>query len=140
MSKESWLERYYPVPAEMATQSELEAVEHAIRKFQGLKPKVMSKHGVWLVEAVLCDGPNYDEVLRINSVTCALCERHRTEPSGLLNCEECILSKVRGVACDRREDYVDEDRAPYQAAVFGGYTTPMLELLHEARRVLRGKS
>ena len=141
MSKHPWLEAHYPQHAEECTDSELEAVEHAILKFEGLKPEVLKEHGLYLENCHVMtqeDEDSDDILLHYSSTSCALCHRHRDE-DGHLKCNECILSELRnGYACDETTEAEDPEPSPYYAAMMGD-PEPMLKLLHEARDVLRNR-
>ena len=140
MSERSWLEAYYPKPAEDCTGSELEAVEHAILKFEGLKPEALEDHKVKMVDADVVTVPEYDTVLEFSTTTCAICIIHaKGSDWGNPDCKKCILHKIRGMQCHESE-FHSEDwshyRAPYQQACYEDNVEPMLELLYEAKRRL----
>ena len=140
MSRHPWLEAHYPQHAEECTGSELEAVEHAILKFEGLRPEVLKEHGLYFEECCVKtheDEDSDDILLHYSATTCALCHRHRSG-DGILECRKCILSEVRnGYACDDSTVAEDPGPSPYYAAMLGD-PEPMLKLLHEARDVLKG--
>jgi hypothetical protein len=141
MFRHPWLEAHYPRPAEDCTNSELGAVEHAILKFEGLRPEVLKKHGLFLESCHLTVMESEDceeyPLLHYSSGTCALCHRHRGEDD-YLDCDECILTEIRnGHPCDETTEAGLPDPSPYYAAMCGD-PEPMLKLLYEARQVLKG--
>lgn len=122
-----WLRRFYPVSAVDAAGSDLEALDHAIRKWSGLFPETLKMHGLrrLSVSGSLYEGSIGPELISISASSCALCERYMRVEG---DCERCPLTKVRGTPCDR-----GEEPTPY--GVFTGYgdPEPMLVLLNEAR-------
>lgn len=119
MSKKSWLEEYYPVPADQV--AEKDAVAHTRRKWEGLLPENLKKHG-------LSDPP-----IDVDTTTCALCVHYYHHPmlgQEYRSCTRCPLANARGgVPCDRCR--TEEHEAPYHA--WSGYEdpTPMIQLLRE---------
>lgn len=125
MSLNSWKREFYPVPADEC--EEPNALEHSLRKWRGLTPENLARHGVNRVLSSLDDG---DEMLGITTQSCALCKSYlAAEPA----CKECPLRKVRcGYPCDAPCDQDgDEHRriAPYGRFVQCGDPGPMIKLL-----------
>lgn len=86
LTPKDWLRKYYPVPATKAARGTwLEAVEHALAKWIGLRPKTLAGYGL---EArgnyVVSSAPTLERMapaLEVTAETCALCEKVR-EPRG----------------------------------------------------------
>ena len=127
---EEWLQRYYPKEA-CETLKE-DALEHSIRKWEGL------------LHENLPDG--FEPPVEVDAETCALCyhytEEYPEEPpvaSGdnwiefERDCLECPLCKVRGnVRC--YQDLPNE-LSPFQAYNLLGDPEPMLEWLKKAKEI-----
>jgi hypothetical protein len=96
MSLLSWRLSYYSRAAIRVSAED--AVAHSIRKWEGLQPDAMAKHGVrW------CVGDGYRSIVdqlgdKLDlSETCALCHRFYDEESESVDpCSECPLSISRG--------------------------------------------
>jgi hypothetical protein len=112
MSLATWKAQFYPESAvyfdkdlRPDTKTEMDAVQHSIRKWEGLLPHNMAAHGVHWGSQVreITDG---DDSLPITGDTCALCVRHTA------TCDGCPLKAVRdNYSCDDQRP--DEPEAPY---------------------------
>lgn len=129
MSMSTWQALYYPVPASEATGSELEAAEHSLRKWRGLRD--LEAHSI---HTDVFDIRAEDGALSIDSATCALCARH-AKSNGQTDCCQCVLVSVRGIACDR-----PVRASPYSAWNKGGDPEPMIALLEQAVERLKGEA
>lgn len=127
-----WLEKYYPKEACYTTKEE--ALEHSIRKWEGLLHENLPEDLIAPVD--------------IDAETCALCYHYMDESSKALphitveeyeaslvgDCGECPLFKVRGeVCCDNR--MADEKSSPYLLYSKNGDPGPMIGWLKKARQV-----
>lgn len=117
-----------PVPASHAVTSELEAVQHSIRKWRGLTEESLKKHDVTRAELPTPSNAN-----------CSLCLRHS-------NCATCSLYMSRGnVPCDEESDDDDEKQSPFHAYYNNrlGYKPnplPMIKALEQTERdIIKGK-
>lgn len=126
MSLKTWKAEFYPVEAS-ADMTDLEAVRHAIRKFEGARRGNVKKHCLTLTGSCLDDGTSID--FMFNDTTCALCLKYSGYQK---HCAECPLLAVRGRPCDVGDD------APY-GSVVDGDPEPMLALLREAEAMLLEK-
>jgi hypothetical protein len=136
MSLASWKEEFYPEPAsnfekyENTTRTDEEALAHSIKKWEGMRPENLVKHGVELQQAairVIADDEERHILFLIDSGSCSLCQRHMTY--GDCNC--CPLYQLRGIRCDRRMG--DESLSPYNMMVDYNDVEPMLAQLYAAR-------
>ena len=96
---EAWLRKAYPVPASdpAAIETELAAAQHSLNKWLHLRPEVLKEHGLRInsvgnVHEIAAG--HSGSVLNIDSLTCALCERHD------LRCNECSLKRITGQGCN----------------------------------------
>lgn len=111
MSYETWREEYYPVPA--CDVPKEQAVAHSLRKWEGLRPEALAKHGIKLY------AQNVGGMLSIASGSCALCHHYCRGGS----CESCPLAIARAendgspVDCDKSR--FDEDRSPWATGAYG---------------------
>jgi len=127
VSLETWKEEYYPVPASAVSRED--ALDHSIRKWEGLRPENLKRHGLRRAEITRRTIVEKDslEGLDIDAGSCALC--HHYEESG--KCPECPLYLVRGARCDT---WVRESAlSPYQSWMRTGSPVAMLELLDAAK-------
>ena len=128
-----WLAKYYPEPAsEAAKRSWVDALEHSIRKWTGLRKKALGPQ-FWIDRAgdLMC---GIEPVLEVSTKTCAMCQR--AEAGGRLECSRCPLALARGgVHCDRNAR--GEDLSPYAAFTEHRDPEPMLALLRSARKIAK---
>jgi len=119
MSKKSWKQEYYAVPARKV--KECNALQHSLQKWIGLTQENLAKHGI--------EKPPID----VDSATCALCHHYITD-----DCFECPLAQSRnGTPCDRRTD--DEDVSPYSTYIKYAGPEEMIIALQKAIVYLENK-
>ena len=130
MSLETWKAEFYPIEADKTTKEQ--AIEHSLRKWQGLTPENLKKHGVIHERFAGVIDENdfragkptymYPEAVPIDAGTCALCHHYHSEPDdgGYLDdeepddyCGECPLKLTRHATCDNARD--DENTSPWSA-------------------------
>lgn len=93
MSIETWKEEFYPVSA-TSRMSKKSAIEHSIKKWEGLLPENLKKHGVVLDR---CGDIHDDEVkFEISDLSCALCQKYFWEC-----CIKCPLYEKLGFECGK---------------------------------------
>lgn len=113
MTKDEWMEKYYPVPADKATGSDIEATAHSLRKWEGF----------------LAD-PDADYV-SIGHRTCALCRRYDDGSARELispECDKCPLVRSGHGICA-----LDDGNA-YDECLKDDFTfnpIPMIEALRD---------
>lgn len=121
MSLREWKKEFYPVSAvELANviPTDLEMLRHVLKKWLGLRPAAMEKHGLQLVDFnFLSDGV---ELLPIDGSTCALCEIY-LNPQGVSRCLGCPLNS-KGLKCT----------VEYKEFYYNGNPEPMIQLLESA--------
>ncbi len=138
MTFATWKAEFYPEDAS-APKTELEAVEHSIRKWEGLRPENLERHGVELYTDYVA---GVDGALSLCSESCALCVRvseSRAEAPNWprVECGKCPLAKARrGIPCDRRLS--EEVLSPYAELTRKSDPGPMLACLYAARRLVGG--
>lgn len=148
MSIKTWLAEFYPVDADAAMgMTNLQAVQHSLRKWIGLRKKNMAAHKCAIAEGYypkavtpkshskLLAKP-YD-ILRIDSGSCALCVKH----SDTWLCRTCPLARARGgVQCDKmsrsERKKADGVGAPWHAWIDDLNPEPMIALLEKAEATL----
>lgn len=124
MSLKTWREEFYPVEA--ADVSRRSALAHSLRKWEGMRPAALEKHGVERLGADLVHGASE---FTVDSASCALCVHHLYDD----DCTTCPLFKVRGgVRCDQSAS--GEEMPPYAAFIVRGDPEPMIRLLKLAKR------
>jgi hypothetical protein len=117
MSKESWIEAFYPVEAARVTIED--AVQHCITKWEGALEENLKAHE-------LTEAP-----ISFHSDTCALCQKYydaEEEEDEQGPCYKCPLSESRNdVACG--DTTKDEKRSPYSNYSMGKNPKPMISAL-----------
>lgn len=105
MSLATWKKEFYPKEAaEIARKgTDLQIVDHCIRKWEGLSPENREEHGLFRVDidfADLCDTHSNTE-FSISIKTCALCTKyyddHATKAVDI--CVACPITKAVGAPC-----------------------------------------
>jgi hypothetical protein len=141
MSIKTWMKEFYPVPASTFNRTEIEktnkqktlkAVKHSLKKWQGLTEKNLTKHGcVYNTNIYRVEDSTRTNQFSIDSGSCALCFYFYNI------CEDCILFKVRGCACDEYKD--TEPYTPYAFLTHEGNPNPMIALLKKALKRVQGQ-
>ena len=138
MSLQTWMDEFYPTPAQKFP-TELEAVEHSLRKWKGLTRENLEKHGVihrgWNIR------DDNGTILKIDSSTCALCQQHIIDKEYFANCDKCILKKVNVSKFDGEHYGCDsampeKDFTTYYEFIKNNNPQPMIELLEKAKAYL----
>ena len=126
MSLQTWEEEFYPESAEEAAErGEAAAVEHSLRKWEGLKEENRAQHGLKAYSRSIHESAETAKYLEIDEGTCALCQMG-------VGCSPCPLYKARGgSACDRRR--FDEVKAPWYAWTDDRDPEPMIFWLTKAK-------
>lgn len=102
MSFKTWKKEFYPRPAN-TRMSVRGAIEHSLRKWQGLSPRNLKKHGMEITAGLFGPLREINEIghtevgMSIDSATCALCQMY-VDRTGY--CDECPLFKSLGHRCD----------------------------------------
>jgi hypothetical protein len=131
MSVESWKAEFMPVSArDSSFKDDIERIDHAIKKWNGMRPANIIKHGL-----------DYKDVRHFGfDTSCALCMRYETclpyfsevEERTLDECEGCPLAEI-GQRCNRN------DSAWKQTGIMAGMTLDpgvdgMIEALERAKQ------
>lgn len=95
MSIETWKKEFYPVSA-TSRMSKKAAIEHSIKKWEGLLPENLKKHNV----VINGYGDIHDDEVNfeISDQSCALCQKYWVEC-----CIKCPLYEKLGFACGKGE-------------------------------------
>ena len=124
MSFATWIEEFYPVPADDCPREQ--ALEHSILKWTGLLPENLEKHGVQKCASYVQD-PDWSDWLRIDATSCALCSHYWRSTLGCKHeAAPCPVVRVTGNTCDAR----------YLEFITSGQATPMLDLLRQVKEAL----
>lgn len=129
MSIQTWLEKYIPVPADDSSiKTWLQATQHAIRKWEGLRYVNLFKEGMRKCTYCSIIDSSQGVKLTIGYDCCALCQmvesKGKLSGNGYLGCDKCPLYRVRGTECDSRRR--DEEISPWVAFTRDGDPEPML--------------
>jgi len=131
MSTETWVNEFYPTPAE-AVVTEEEAIKHSLRKWKGLTPGNLIKHGM-TVDTCFSIDDSEGVAFPVSSDSCALCKLFLrwSEKVGDKTCTtDCPLVQTRGAPCD--ESTEASPRSPWGSWVSYRDPKPMIKLLEEA--------
>ena len=131
MSLQTWEEEFYPESAgEAAERGEAAAVEHSLRKWEGLKEENLARHGL-VAYSLSISEVGTDQHLDISSGTCALCYMVG------ISCRTCPLYKARDCfACDRWRP--DEGFSPWKKWTEDSDPEPMIFWLKKAKEHCNG--
>lgn len=120
MSLAEWEKVYYPKEPKKSM-TEIEAIKHSIKKWQGLFPSVLKKYELQKKGKRIYDA---DSSFFVDDASCALCIKHK-------GCRKCSLKQVRSkVSCDSRMP--DELNSPYHRFTFNSSPRLMLKWLRKA--------
>ena len=115
MSLKTWKKEFLPVTENLDKLSTLEAIEHSVKKWEGLLEENLYKHKVLVYGAPPRVGWPGFQSIPINDETCALCAKfsgNRWEDA----CSNCPLYLHLGKRCDSDDDapftVFCEDRNP----------------------------
>jgi len=111
-----WRRKYYPAPARRVRKKD--ALDHAERKWMGLRPAVLWKYGLRVYNRDIYD-ENDNLVLEVNGQTCAPCLWFK--------CTTCPIT-VAGGSCGG-------DSGLYCRWGCTGDPEPMIRLLRKAKRM-----
>lgn len=144
MSLKTWMNEFYPVSADALT-TPAGAIEHCIRKWEGLRPENLERHGMVKtidskydiiekgrklndVDLIYLDAEEAVEygAFKVNADTCALCRLHGN------GCESCELANSRdGLDCYSDND--EERQTPFDEWGQKHDPEPMIFWLVKAR-------
>lgn len=150
MSLMTWMALYCSRAA--AEVSEKDALSHSLTKWRGLRPKVMSQHGVAQSHSGSCQIIDAHTRLAIDHTSCALCVRYFDHNEAVFSdvvydlgydeacealhaCSTCPLAIARGgVPCDAEAQHLDESFSPYADWLSNGDPEPMIKWLEAAEK------
>lgn len=136
MSLQSWKAEYYPIEARDCKKED--ALAHSQKKWQGLKPANLEKHGVKFNEASRSVIDDTFRVLTIDGSSCALCKHYHKKGPGSSyaddRCDKCPLAKARNnVPCDAKYRGDDEARGgPFMSFIKTKNPVSMIRFLNKA--------
>lgn len=125
MSKQSFLNEFYPIPANKATDTWIKAINHSSLKWSGLLPENLDNHRCTFNgygSVFYGHGCSKEQVITFDSKTCALCVKAEDE------CKMCPLKQLSGLSCH------DNGSAYDVSTRRDGDPKAMLELLHQAKK------
>lgn len=128
MSIETWKAEFYPRPAQAI--SEEDALDHSIRKWEGLQPDALEKHVLFVVKNLIWEISSRPSSHKVGRKDCALCVQYLVKVNHLDDCcERCPIFKFRGSAC------CEGVGNPWYAFMKGN-AAPMLDLLRQVKKGL----
>lgn len=136
MTLKTWKKEFYPVTAKRAAKgSVVKAVEHSIRKWVGLRPSNLKRHGMvsyWVSGDIAEEGHTLT-FLYIDGQSCSLCQKFVAVNYG--DCSGCPLYESRGqVRCDCTGD---TEGNPYGAWRTKGDPMPMIKALRKSLKWIK---
>ena len=124
MSLNSWKKEYYVGRVRTAGKGALTAVEHSLKKWEGLLPKNLKKHGVHISHNEVYN-PETGASFPIDCTSCALC--HSTiDKYQTIDCNECTITHATGQRCDG-------NNSPYSAFLDHSNPKPMIKVLKKTK-------
>lgn len=141
MSIQSWMEEFFPVDATTLSQEfskgnvkDIDLINHSIRKWEGVLPDALSRHGLLHVSSMLIseDHPIVESNFQLGSKNCSLCAIYVEQ-----YCIDCPLYKEReGYSCDEINDEDAENGLvdPWSEATDHKDPKPMLMWLKRAAK------
>lgn len=144
MSLATWKEEFYPVPADEAKGDALAAVDHSLKKWEGLRPDNLKKHQCRAAGTAISDGAvetvtEEDEYMALDCTSCALCKYN--DAHGGNYCDNCPITMATGQPCDDGYgDREDEDGlAPWDEWTSNTNPEAMIAVLETTRKWLLGQ-
>jgi len=88
-----WVEKFYPCPAaDMMTAPSIDAVNHSLRKWEGLRDENLEAAGITYGEGRDLEDADGNHVLRISGDSCSLCVKfYDASKRGNAGCAGCPL-------------------------------------------------
>lgn len=130
MSIKTWIDEYYPAEAdalEKSGASDLELVDHALKKWPGLSTENLERHDLRCGENRIWGSDG--KLFVVDFSTCALCQRFEDSED---SCPECPVTTATGKPCYDCSGESEYD--PFSDWIVTGDVEPMLEALRWARR------
>jgi hypothetical protein len=128
MSIETWKKEFYPISADSTQiKTDLQAINHSIKKWEGLRSENLERHGLKTsYESIMDSSSSEASDFRIDGNSCALCTKHYRK------CRECPLHISRDSNdCDTGAE--DEDMSPYLDFTDNKDPEPMIFWLIKAK-------
>jgi hypothetical protein len=110
-----------------------DALDHSIRKWTGLLPENLEKHGVEARFLDVYDGDTH--VTCTLDTSCALCTHYLIRDANNKKCPLCPITKSRGTPCDVSKGYTP---SPWAEWLRIGDPRPMLDALKAAKESIEG--
>lgn len=126
MNSQDWLRKYYPIePSQKMTKRQ--AIEHSLRKWKGLLPKILEKHELEKMGRFVVELYSNAHILEIDASSCALCVKYigNKYSQKLDECTACPLAKHLGNPCDKS----GYGNRPYSTWKETGDARPMIKAL-----------
>lgn len=118
MSLKTWKDEFL---GEEYPSDPLEALDHSIKKWEGLSRENLDKHHLIVYNGKIIEKNNSENSERINSSNCALCVHYLGV--GIFQCISCPIYQITLRKCD----------GEYRVFVDNGNNEPMLFLLLDVR-------
>src|SRR4030042_366937 len=124
MSLKTWKKEFYPIPANKVKKSD--ALDHSIKKWEGLTKSNLEKHHVTFYSDFSGHGiiARNGDCLAVNGYTCALCSKY--DDNDCFNCPLCIYL---GSPCDNLPG------SPYKIFANTKNPLPMINALKKAKEL-----
>lgn len=125
MTLKTWEKEFYPKSAS-SRMTKRQAIEHSLKKWQGLTHKNLIKHGLETGFKSILEIDGREEIY-INSITCALCVKYLDyDAEEGKYCVRCPLVQTLGKPCDI------DDFSPYVKWFETGNPAAMIKALQKA--------
>lgn len=132
MSLRSWKSEYYRSILK-ASKDTLLAIDHSIKKWEGLRPSALQKHNLTApFDTKSLFSKRGDTKFKVSGKTCALCRMTQKETRGNVECSICPLYTLTKVHCD-------QFNGPWNVWVNKRDPEPMLKALIRLKEVYTKK-
>jgi len=100
MSFKTWIKEFYPVPVEELPKdiSDIQAINHSLKKWKGALPKNTKKHNVIYSDYEIMEGTS-TKTLQFFGETCALCKKYYHDKQIITNFVEHCFDPVDNTRC-----------------------------------------
>lgn len=150
MSFETWKREFYPKDADEVNDNYVDAVEHSLKKWVGLRRENLKRHNMTYaihrwgnlkrdMDYVGIRGRHSDKSerdLNVNGDSCALCLLYEGLDG---DCRACPIQKLLGKRCDEAR-WGEESHSPYRVFRDTGNPEPMITVLENALVKARSSS
>ena len=140
MSFASWKREFYTSPAHYTATSTYRALQHSLKKWQGLTKTNLTRHNlIKYKDHDLVEIGGYEhEHFAITADSCALCHQYMLSRKMKSSCSQCPIYLETGMDCDGfigdhddHDHLVTSETTPYKTWIYTGNPRKMITLLRK---------